>query len=114
MMQIRKEITLFFSYNFFPLTFHLPSEYPIFFEEFKRQSSNGDTKTVWIMKPVIITKYLRLVNRKERAYFFSIKFNKFHNGRILCVIILIILKLKHILYKSILEILYYLVERNLI
>lgn len=24
------------SYNFFPLTFHLPSEYPIFYEEFKK------------------------------------------------------------------------------
>lgn len=24
------------AYNFFPLTFHLPSEYPIFYEEFKR------------------------------------------------------------------------------
>lgn len=23
-------------YNFFPLTFHLPSEYPIFYEEFKK------------------------------------------------------------------------------
>ncbi|CAK86156.1 unnamed protein product (macronuclear) [Paramecium tetraurelia] len=40
------------NYNFFPLTFHLPSEYPIFFEEFKRQSNNGDTKTAWIMKPI--------------------------------------------------------------
>ena len=24
------------SYNFFPSTFHLPSEYPIFYEEFKK------------------------------------------------------------------------------
>ncbi|CAK73016.1 unnamed protein product (macronuclear) [Paramecium tetraurelia] len=40
------------NYNFFPLTFHLPSEYPIFFEEFKRQSANSDTKTAWIMKPI--------------------------------------------------------------
>ncbi|CAD8087466.1 unnamed protein product [Paramecium sonneborni] len=40
------------NYNFYPLTFHLPSEYPIFFEEFKRQSQNGDTKTAWIMKPI--------------------------------------------------------------
>ena len=24
------------SYNFFPLTFYLPSEYPIFYEEFKK------------------------------------------------------------------------------
>ncbi|CAD8185015.1 unnamed protein product [Paramecium pentaurelia] len=40
------------NYNFFPLTFHLPSEYPIFFEEFKRQSTNSDTKTAWIMKPI--------------------------------------------------------------
>ncbi|CAD8194182.1 unnamed protein product [Paramecium pentaurelia] len=37
------------SYNFFPLTFHLPSEYPIFNEEFKKQ---GDNKTAWIMKPI--------------------------------------------------------------
>ncbi|CAD8061233.1 unnamed protein product [Paramecium primaurelia] len=40
------------NYNFFPLTFHLPSEYPIFVEEFKRQSTNSDTKTAWIMKPI--------------------------------------------------------------
>ncbi|CAD8192456.1 unnamed protein product [Paramecium octaurelia] len=37
------------SYNFFPLTYHLPSEYPIFNEEFKKQ---GDNKTAWIMKPI--------------------------------------------------------------
>ncbi|CAD8067487.1 unnamed protein product [Paramecium sonneborni] len=37
------------TYNFFPLTYHLPSEYPIFNEEFKKQ---GDNKTAWIMKPI--------------------------------------------------------------
>ncbi|CAK93295.1 unnamed protein product (macronuclear) [Paramecium tetraurelia] len=37
------------AYNFFPLTYHLPSEYPIFNEEFKKQ---GDNKTAWIMKPI--------------------------------------------------------------
>ncbi|CAD8139408.1 unnamed protein product [Paramecium octaurelia] len=40
------------NYNFFPQTFHLPSEYPIFCEEFKRQSQNGESKTPWIMKPI--------------------------------------------------------------
>jgi tubulin polyglutamylase TTLL9 len=39
-------------YNFFPLTFHLPSEYPIFYEEFKKQSATNDSKVLWIMKPV--------------------------------------------------------------
>ncbi|CAD8060978.1 unnamed protein product [Paramecium sonneborni] len=40
------------NYNFFPQTFHLPSEYPLFYEEFKKQSQNGESKTPWIMKPI--------------------------------------------------------------
>jgi len=34
-------------YNFFPSTFHLPSEYSLFCEEFKKNTNN-----VWIMKPI--------------------------------------------------------------
>ena len=35
---------LFFlkSYNFMPLSYTLPSEYSIFFEEFKKHNSNSD------------------------------------------------------------------------
>lgn len=36
-------------YDFFPMTYNLPLEYPIFCDEFKK---NGNS--VWIMKPVII------------------------------------------------------------
>jgi tubulin polyglutamylase TTLL9 len=50
-------------YNFFPLTFHLPSEYPIFYEEFKKQSLNNDSKVLWIMKPV-----LDYVNSIDRTF----------------------------------------------
>jgi tubulin polyglutamylase TTLL9 len=38
-------------YDYLPLTYSLPSEYPIFLEEFKRWK---DQKVVWIMKPVTI------------------------------------------------------------
>jgi tubulin polyglutamylase TTLL9 len=38
-------------YDYLPLTYSLPSEYPIFLEEFKRWK---DQKVVWIMKPVKI------------------------------------------------------------
>lgn len=37
-------------YDFLPPTFLMPSEYVIFYEEFKRQTSD---KYLWIMKPVI-------------------------------------------------------------
>jgi hypothetical protein len=39
-------------YDYLPLTYNLPSEYPIFLEEFKRSK---EQKVVWIMKPVIKT-----------------------------------------------------------
>ena len=39
------------SYNFFPLTYNLPTDYAIFFEEFKRSNSNSE-KSLWIMKPI--------------------------------------------------------------
>lgn len=35
------------SYDFFPITYNLPGEYPMFCEEFKKNSNS-----VWIMKPV--------------------------------------------------------------
>jgi hypothetical protein len=38
-------------YDFLPSTYLLPSEYVIFFEEFKRQQSD---KVLWIMKPVLV------------------------------------------------------------
>jgi tubulin polyglutamylase TTLL9 len=49
-------------FNFFPNTFHLPSEYPIFYEEFKKQSSVNDSKVLWIMKPVRNIYYLTHVD----------------------------------------------------
>ena len=36
-------------YDYLPLTYNLPSQYPIFAEEFKKYK---DQKGVWIMKPV--------------------------------------------------------------
>ncbi len=33
--------------HFFPITYNLPGEYSIFYEEYKR-----NPKSVWIMKPV--------------------------------------------------------------
>ena len=36
-------------YDYLPLTYNMPSEYPIFAEEFKRYK---EQKVVWIMKPV--------------------------------------------------------------
>ena len=37
----------FLRMNFFPVTYNLPGEYSIYYEEYKRNS-----KSVWIMKPV--------------------------------------------------------------
>lgn len=37
-------------YDFLPSTYLLPSEYVIFYEEFKKYQS--DSKSLWIMKPV--------------------------------------------------------------
>jgi len=39
------------TYNFFPMTYNLPGDYSIFFEEFKRNQSTPNN--FWIMKPVI-------------------------------------------------------------
>lgn len=36
-------------YDFLPITFLMPSEYVVFYEEFKKVEND---KTVWIMKPV--------------------------------------------------------------
>jgi tubulin polyglutamylase TTLL9 len=38
------------TYNFFPVTYNLPAEYSIFFEEFKRNQSSSNN--YWIMKPI--------------------------------------------------------------
>ena len=53
------------SYNFFPVTYNLPAEYSIFFEEFKRNQSNPNN--YWIMKPV------------SNNYFMLLNFKKFKN-----------------------------------
>ena len=37
-------------YDFLPPTYQLPSEYVIFYEDFKR--TQNDNKSLWIMKPV--------------------------------------------------------------
>lgn len=50
-------------YDFLPPTFLLPSEYVIFYEEFKRQQSD---KVLWIMKPVLVV-VSRLRSAKEKA-----------------------------------------------
>jgi tubulin polyglutamylase TTLL9 len=42
----------YYSYNFFPVTYNLPAEYSIFFEEFKRNQSSSNN--YWIMKPVFL------------------------------------------------------------
>ncbi|KRX04189.1 hypothetical protein PPERSA_11313 [Pseudocohnilembus persalinus] len=38
--------------TFVPLTYLLPSEYSIFFEEFKKHNAQSDSKLCWIMKPI--------------------------------------------------------------
>lgn len=37
-------------YDFLPVTYLLPSEYVVFYEEFKKTSENE--RSIWIMKPV--------------------------------------------------------------
>ena len=39
-------------YDFLPPTFLMPSEYVIFYEEFKKHQHND--KVLWIMKPVLV------------------------------------------------------------
>ncbi len=56
-------------YDFFPMTYNLPTEYPTFSEEFKK-----NTNSVWIMKPVRSSFDFslspdRLGNPKAEAYF---------------------------------------------
>ena len=41
--------------DFFPLTYNVPGEYPIFCEQFKRMPG-----ALWIMKPVSSMKYFLL------------------------------------------------------
>lgn len=55
-------------YDFLPSTYQLPSEYVIFYEEFKRQQLND--KILWIMKPVLIDQS-RLPSARGRASSFS-------------------------------------------
>lgn len=54
-------------YDFLPPTFLLPSEYVIFYEEFKRQQSD---KVLWIMKPVLVM-VSRLPSARAKASSFS-------------------------------------------
>lgn len=56
-------------YDFFPMTYNLPTEYPTFYEEFKKNANN-----VWIMKPVLNFFSFdlnpdRLEDLKAKAYF---------------------------------------------
>jgi hypothetical protein len=37
-------------YDFLPVTYLMPSEYVVFYEEFKKTAENE--RSVWIMKPV--------------------------------------------------------------
>ena len=50
------------SYNFCPLTFNLPGEYSLFFEEFKKQSN-----ALWIMKPVNYILFVFLI-KLDRSF----------------------------------------------
>ena len=52
-------------YDFLPATFYLPSEYVIFYEEFKK--TQHDNRSLWIMKPVNFPSF-RPANVKERAF----------------------------------------------
>ena len=38
-------------YDFFPITYNLPTEYPTFSDEFKKNAS-ASQNGVWIMKPI--------------------------------------------------------------
>lgn len=42
-------------YDFLPVTYLLPSEYVVFYDEFKKTSDNE--KNIWIMKPVLLFSY---------------------------------------------------------
>jgi hypothetical protein len=66
-------------YDYLPLTYNLPSEYPIFLEEFKRCR---DQKTTWIMKPVPVC-LGRLGAAKAKASFSFEPLMKFQTGQIL-------------------------------
>lgn len=68
-----------------PATFLLPSEYVIFYEEFKR--TQNDSRSLWIMKPVDLC-LSRLRNAKEKEFLFLIKLVKFQDGNLSIEIIL--------------------------
>ena len=63
-------------YDYLPLTYNLPSEYPIFLEEFKRMK---EQKVVWIMKPVAQLLF-RLVEVKEKEFFYFVVSTRLANG----------------------------------
>ncbi len=54
-------------YQYFPLTYNLPSEYTLFFEEFKKMNSISDSKVLWIMKPV--SKFFREIIKNKFTFF---------------------------------------------
>lgn len=70
-------------YDFLPPTFQLPSEYVIFYEEFKK--TQNDNRTLWIMKPVP-TSSRRQASARERASSSLIRFQTSPNGRLLTAI----------------------------
>lgn len=65
-------------YDFLPTTFLMPSEYVIFYEEFKRHQ--GNEKVLWIMKPVAYC-LLRPLSARAEASSSSTASRKLLNGR---------------------------------
>ena len=68
-------------YDFLPSTFLLPSEYVIFYEEFKKLQLH-EGRTLWIMKPVTRLS-CRHPNARERAFSSSTKQQRFPSGKLL-------------------------------
>lgn len=66
-------------YDFLPATFLLPSEYVIFYEEFKK--TQNDSRSLWIMKPVDLC-LDRLRNAREKGFSFLIKSAKSRDGNL--------------------------------
>jgi hypothetical protein len=66
-------------YDFLPVTYLMPSEYVVFYEEFKKTTENEPN--VWIMKPVSADRLHRQRSVKAKAYFYSPKPLRCLNGR---------------------------------
>ena len=66
-------------YDFLPPTFQLPSEYVIFYEEFKK--TQNDNKTLWIMKPVSDL-LCRPASARGREFSYSTRLVIFRSGNL--------------------------------